>query len=81
VCVCVCMCICLIYSYWTFKIYFIMTLFLEVDIMLFLSIFLNIITSLYYQGTMLFFFLFPFFFWFFKTGFLCVALAVLELTL
>jgi hypothetical protein len=28
-----------------------------------------------------FFFLFFFLFWFFKTGFLCVALAVLELTL
>jgi hypothetical protein len=29
----------------------------------------------------LFFFLFFFFFWFFETGFLCIALAVLELTL
>jgi hypothetical protein len=28
-----------------------------------------------------FFFFFFFFFWFFETGFLCVALAVLELTL
>jgi hypothetical protein len=27
------------------------------------------------------FFFFSFFFWFFNTGFLCVALAVLELTL
>jgi hypothetical protein len=31
-------------------------------------------------GPFLFFFFF-FFFWFFETGFLCIALAVLELTL
>ena len=33
-----------------------------------------------FVGFFLFFFVF-FFFWFFETGFLCVALAVLELTL
>jgi hypothetical protein len=32
-------------------------------------------------GTLFFFFPFFFFFWFFETGFLCIALAVLELTL
>jgi hypothetical protein len=34
-----------------------------------------------YLSLLFLFFLFFFFFWFFETGFLCVALAVLELTL
>jgi hypothetical protein len=39
---------------------------------------LNISLSFFF---LFFSFLFFFLFWFFKTGFLCVALAVLELTL
>jgi hypothetical protein len=41
----------------------------------------NDITGIQLKGTKRYDFFFFFFFWFFETGFLCIALAVLELTL